>query len=163
MRAAHHAALTFSTLLLSHIIKYQDNVTISPAACDVMGWPNTTQAELFLKKYCPEKPAFTAGRKNVIYTQLLGDEINHRFWPFCSSGFGPQLPFQYISSISSYGISKGFLPALGSSQWSCRRKLQSFSHSKSTRTLTSRRGNISCCKLQIFPPSSGIRLRLPIS
>lgn len=49
-------------------MKYQDNVPSSPTTCDLMKRLTTSHAEIYMKKYCREKPSFTAGRKNVIYS-----------------------------------------------------------------------------------------------
>lgn len=68
MRRRRRACMTFiytTFRLFSHIIKYQDNLTNSPPACDLMEQLNTTHAEIFMKKHCKEKPTFSAGRSNV--------------------------------------------------------------------------------------------------
>lgn len=57
---------SFESLCFSHIIKYQENVINSPSTCDLMERLNTTHAEIFMKKYCKERPIFTEGKKNVI-------------------------------------------------------------------------------------------------
>lgn len=75
---------SFDSLHFSHIIKYQDNLTNSPSTCDLMEKLNTSHAEIFMKKFCTEKPTFTTGKKNVIQSYWHWHEkfLTSRFTQF---------------------------------------------------------------------------------
>jgi hypothetical protein len=79
-------------LFPSDIIKYQENVAISPPSCTHTWWKemedifDTQEAMMTMNplnhKLCVEEPKFTAGRKNVIFVefhlQALGNYKNIR-------------------------------------------------------------------------------------